>query len=106
MAANMRTRKSIPYTLPPITLVGRHFAVLNPNDLIVFQGIVRGDLGEGYYLIQKFDAFEQEDVMEIRHISEMKVLNNHEMYWQFYEDNEHRKFWNVYRYAPPKDEAA
>lgn len=87
-----------------IGLVGRCFHIFK-NGRIENQGVIRGDLGEGRYLIQFFDWIAGEpSTMEIRQISEMTP--GRENSWQFYEDAEHMNFWYRYRYNESKDEAA
>ena len=56
------------------------------NDFgIGWQGYVRNEVKDGYYLVQLFEwAFGQESIMKIVHISEMAN-------WQFYSDIEDMK---------------
>ena len=67
-------------------------------------GIVRGDLGAGYYLLEIYGI----DVLEIHHISEFtqrRKLSDAPI-WLFFEDLEPKDFWHQYRYVEPQDEAA
>jgi hypothetical protein len=91
--------------IPKLSLVGRCFHIFDADGYVQYQGIVRGDLGDGRYLIQYFEWIMGEaGTMEIRHISEMKP-GHQEGCWQFYEDSEHMSFWYEYR-APKRPEAA
>ena len=92
-----------PAPVPELTLVGRCFHIFDDADgYVQSQGVVRGSLGDGFYLIQYFEWIMGElSTLEIKHIDAM-------LRWQFYEDVEHMKFWHEYR-APkrpaPRSEA-
>lgn len=79
--------------LETLGLVGRCFHVFDNNGYVKYQGIVRGELGNGNYLVQYFDwTTGSLDTMEIRNTSEMKP-GRKEGCWQFYEDSEHMYEW-------------
>jgi hypothetical protein len=79
---------------PPLGLVGRYFHIFtedkeNGKKTIQRQGMVRGELGDGYYLVQYFDWWAGEaNSMDIHRIENMKPG-----YWQFYETSEDMKNW-------------
>ena len=73
---------------PELTLVGRSFHTLDDDGCVQYQGTVRGNIGDGFYLIEYFNWFDGGSTMELRHISEMKAGR-----WQFYENNEHMNGW-------------
>jgi hypothetical protein len=93
---------------PPLGLLGRYFHIFTEDKdtgtkTIQRQGVVRGELGNGYYLVQYFEwTLGYDDVMEIQRIENMTPGR-----WQFYETNEDMKHWyhtNGHRYetAPSK----
>ena len=102
------TQSSAPAKL---TLVGRCFHIFGDDGSVQNQGVVRGDLGEGRYLVQFFEWMLGElSTMEIRHIGDMRG-GREAGCWQFYEDAEHMNFWYEYRYSHPtklarRDDAA
>ena len=88
-----------------VNLVGRCFHIFDKDGCVQYQGIVRGDLGGGHYLVQYFEwVMGEASTMEIRTIEEMTVKlgtkRQCDGYWQFYEDNEHMNFW--YEHHAPK----
>jgi hypothetical protein len=87
---------------PVLGLVGRCFHTFDDKGVLRYQGIVRGDLGGGRYLIQYFDWIMGEpSTMAIIDIEEMMSPRA----WQFYEDADHMRFWHEYRYQKPDEEA-
>lgn len=80
-----------------IDLIGRCFHVFGENRKISRQGIIRGTLGDGYYLIQYFEFLMGEpSTMEVVHIRSMirpALDSQEEGSWQFYEDVDHMKWW-------------
>ena len=76
-------------TEPVLTLVGCYFHTLDDDGCVQYQGRVRGNIGDGFFLIEYFEWFTgQPSKMELRHISEMKAGR-----WQFYEDSERMNNW-------------
>lgn len=100
----MVERKKTSKDEPELGLVGRCFHVFREDMKVQYQGVVRGSLGEGLYLIQYYEWLMGEPgTMEIRHVSEMKPGRKPGC-WQFYEDNEHMNFWYESRHGGNKSE--
>src|SRR5262245_23492305 len=77
----------------PMGLVGRCFHIFGPDGRAKCWGIVRGDLGDGRYLVQHFERLIGDlGAMEIRYATEMRPGRT-DGCWQFYEDSEHMKCW-------------
>jgi hypothetical protein len=93
--------------LKPMGLVGRCFHIFDADGCIRHQGIVRGDLGDGRYLVQYFEwLIGEPGTLEIRYVTEMRPGRT-EGAWQFYEDCEHMKYWfeNYGKRHEPKEAA-
>ena len=87
--------------LPAIGLIGCCFHIFDAKGAIRSQGVVRGYLGEGYYLVQYFDwIVGSPSTMEVRPLTDMKP-GREDGCWQFYENNEHMKYWHEYQYKDP-----
>jgi hypothetical protein len=87
--------------LAPLDLVGRGFHTFTDDGRVENQGVVRGDLGDGYYLVQYFEWFVgAPNTMAIWNIRDMKPGRKAGC-WQFYEDTEHMNFW--YEHHAKKD---
>lgn len=89
-------------------LVGRCFHIFDKGRWR-YQGIVRGKLDDQRYLVQFFDAMMGElSTMAIYSIEEMTASSKggirEGIGWQFYEDDEHMRFWAEHIYNDPKDE--
>jgi hypothetical protein len=85
---------------PALGLVGRYFHIFTEDKesgkkTIQRQGMVRGELGDGYYLVQYFDWWAGEaNTMDIHRIESMTPGR-----WQFYETSEDMKHWyQTYRH--------
>jgi hypothetical protein len=78
---------------PELGLVGRYFHIFHKDNEVQYQGIVRGSLGNGKYLVQYFEWVKGEPrEMEIRSIEDMRPGRS-EGCWQFYEDADQMNFW-------------
>jgi hypothetical protein len=90
---------------PRLDLVGCCFHTFKEDNAVQHQGVVRGDLGGQYYLVQYFEWLTGgPEELEIIHISRM--CGNRAERWQFYEDNKHMNFWYEYRHHHKKQEDA
>jgi hypothetical protein len=84
-------------------LVGRCFHVPRSRHDGVFevqnQGVVRAKVQEDIYLVQFFDFIMSEP-------TNLKLFKIEQMLaWQFYENDEHMRFWHEHRYHAPEPEA-
>jgi hypothetical protein len=80
-------------TFEPLGLVGRCFHTFRDGGYVDEQGIVRGDLGGGYFLVQYFEWLSgSPSTLAITHVSDMKPGRDPGC-WQFYLNEEHMKRW-------------
>lgn len=79
--------------LPALTLEGRCFHTFDAGGFVQTQGVVRGNLGNGFYLVQYFDwIVGNPGTMEVRSVHDMMPGRGADC-WQFYEDADHMNFW-------------
>jgi hypothetical protein len=93
--------------MPEMSLVGRCFHIFDDAGCVQYQGIVRGNLGDGNYLVQYYEWFAgAASTLAVVHISKMIQPHNHRAAgaWQFYEDNDHMNSWYEYEHHAPKRE--
>lgn len=94
---------------PELGLIGRCFHTFTEDGSVQYQGIVRGDLGNGRYLIQYFDWIMGEAstlaIVPIERMIEPEGDKRAPGAWQFYENAEQMNFWYEHRYHHPKTAA-
>jgi hypothetical protein len=97
-------KKFVKEPMKEIGLVGRCFHVFGDDGRVLYQGIVRGQIDEKRYLIQFFEFFMgQPAAMRIVPI-EMITTDPFawQRGWQFYEDDDHMRFWYETVYQKPE----
>jgi hypothetical protein len=81
-------------------LVGRCLVIFGEASRVRYQGIVRGDLGGGLYLVQYFEAVMGEP-STLAVIPVSRMVQPEDYYraagaWEFFEDDEHLRYWCQY----------
>jgi hypothetical protein len=77
--------------LEPLGLVGRCFHIMDEGGYVEKQGVIRGDLGGGLYLIQYFEWLMGNPTnMEIVDLETIRK-------WRLYYDHEYMNFWYEHR---------
>jgi hypothetical protein len=90
----------------PQGLVGRFFHIFGDEGDVRYQGKVIAQVDPTRYLVQFYDFIMGEPstlhVFDIDAITAANILNHREPgAWQFYEDDEHWRFWYQHR-APTR----
>jgi hypothetical protein len=93
----MTTKQAQKPELPPLDLVGRCFHIFGEGAEVQYEGVVRGALGDGHFLIQYFECFDGTlNTMAVVHMRDMVQPREHRAQgaWQFYENAEHMRGWS------------